>query len=287
MDNIQWFPGHMKKAERLIQQNLSMVDVCLELIDARIPFSGCCHYLEKFLTKPRLLVLNKCDSADDAVTQKWLAYFSAQKINAVAVSAKTGWGINKILPALREKVLKDLIERRAARGLKQPLRIMVVGIPNVGKSAFINKITQKSGAKVEDRPGVTRQKQWLKMNGNEAELLDMPGVLAPKYENQIVAQNLAFIGSIRDGILDTVDLSLKLINVLRENYSENICQRYKINFSAEDTPLQILENIGKKRGMLVSGGEVDTERTSIMFLDEYRGGKIGRITLETPPINSK
>ncbi|MDR0919213.1 MAG: ribosome biogenesis GTPase YlqF [Oscillospiraceae bacterium] len=281
MADIQWFPGHMKKAERLIQANLSLVDGIVELIDARVPFSSRSVYLEKFLKKPKLILLNKSDLADPAVTKLWMSYFEKQKIPCLEISSKNGKGTEKFLPFLREKVLKDLVQRRAEKGMLQPLRVMVVGIPNVGKSAFINRITKKKLAKVEDRPGVTRQKQWLKLD-KDAELLDMPGVLAPKYENQTVAGHLAFIGSINDDILDIENLAFELLKVLKKNYPSSLIERYKIEISDEDDSIILLNKIGQKRGMLISGGEVNTERTAIMLLDEFRSGKLGRISLEKP-----
>jgi ribosome biogenesis GTPase A len=281
MSDIQWFPGHMKKAERLIQANLSLVDGIVELIDARIPYSSRSLYLEKFLTKPKLILLNKSDLADPNITKQWFAYFQKQNIPCLEISSKTGKGIEKFLPYIREKVLKELVERRANKGLSAPLRLMVVGIPNVGKSAFINKITKSKLAKVEDRPGVTRQKQWLKL-AKDAELLDMPGILAPKYENQLVAKNLAFIGSVKDEILDLEDICYNFLNIIKDEYPKSLTERYKIEVNDGDDGIILLKKIGKKRGLLKSGGEIDIERATITVLDEFRCGKLGRISLEKP-----
>lgn len=278
---IQWFPGHMKKAERLIQANLSLVDGIIEITDARIPLSGRSTYLDKFISKPRLILLNKSDSADGKITSDWVSFYNRQNVAALAVSAKTGAGIDKILPAFRENVLKELIEKRAKKGISVPLRLMVIGIPNVGKSALINRLTKTSSAKVEDRPGVTRQKQWVKLS-KDAELLDMPGILSPKYEDQFAAQKLAFIGSVRDEVIDTEFLAYKLIELLTADYSGLLTARYKIEITETDDSISVFKKIAAKRGMLIRGGEIDTERACIMILDEFRGGKIGRISLEKP-----
>lgn len=276
---IQWFPGHMKKAERLIQANLSLVDGVIEITDARIPLASRSVYLDKFINKPKLILLNKSDSADGKITSDWISFYSRQNINTLAISAKTGAGTEKILPFIREKVLKELIEKREKKGMTVPIRLMIVGIPNVGKSALINRLTKTSSAKVEDRPGVTRQKQWVKL-AKDAELLDMPGILSPKYEDQFAAQKLALIGSVRDEVIDIEFLTYKLIELLTADYPGLLVARYKIEIAENDDSISIFKKIAAKRGMLIRGGEIDTERACIMLLDEFRGGKIGRISLE-------
>jgi ribosome biogenesis GTPase A len=271
----------MKKAERLIQANISLVDGIVEIIDARIPFSSRSLDLEKFLKKPKLIILSKSDLADTKVTKSWIEYFSKSGIPAISVNSKNGNGTDKFLPVIRKQVLAELVERRALKGLKTPLRLMVVGIPNVGKSAFINRITKSKFAKVEDRPGVTRAKQWVKL-ADDAELLDMPGILAPKYENQEIAKKLAFVGSVKDEILDLEGLTADLLFLLKEKYSAEIISRYGILIEENDSGFDIMCKIARKRGMLLAGGVEDLDRTSKIVIDEFRGGKIGRISLENP-----
>ncbi len=283
MKDIQWFPGHMAKTRRLIQSNLSLVDGIVEILDARTPLSSRNPEMDRLTTgKPKMILLNKCDMADEKITSLWIDYFKSIGITAIAVDCKNGKGVKNFLPVLKSKVLNELLEKRNAQGMVgRPIRLMIVGIPNVGKSSFINKMAQSKRAKVEDRPGVTRTKQWVKI-GEGAEMLDMPGVLWPKFDDQNVACKLAFTGAIKDDILDIEALAMKLLANLAVNYPDTLASRYKIDISENDSGFDLLEKVGRKRGMLISGGEINTERAAITVLDEYRSGKLGRITLEKP-----
>ena len=269
MRNIQWFPGHMTKTRRMIAANLSLVDAVVEILDARIPQSSRNPEMDQMVgAKPRLLLLNKADMADPAATSRWIAAYEKKGYTALAMDCRSGKGVRNFAPAVRERLLAPLLEKRRANGTAgAPIRLMIVGIPNVGKSSFINRMAQSKRAKVEDRPGVTRTKQWVKI-GDNMELLDMPGVLWPKFEDQSVAQRLAFTGAINDDIMDL----------------EALEKRYRMTeLSAIQTDgFAMLELLGRKRGMLISGGEVNTERAAITLLDEFRSGKLGRITLEFP-----
>ncbi len=275
--NIQWFPGHMTKTRRLIEADLKMVDAVVEITDARIPESSRNPILDELVgSKPRIMILNKCDYADDASTALWRKYYEGRGITVITCDCRSGKGINKFLPTVKN-LLKELIERRKARGMiGKALRLMVVGIPNVGKSSFINRMANSKKTKVGDRPGVTRGKQWVAID-KDVELLDMPGILWPKFDDQLAAQRLAFTGAIKDEVTDSEALARALGEVLQRDYPELLKARYKI--PCED---DILTEIARARGMLISGGEPDTERAAAALLDEYRGGKIGKITLETP-----
>ena len=283
MKQIQWFPGHMAKTRRLIAANLKLVDAVVEIVDARTPLSSRNPEMDSMTrNKPRLIVLNKCDLADDKATRKWINYFRNNGSEAIAVDCKSGKGLKNLLPVVRTKVLKELMDKRERSGMKgAAVRLMIVGIPNVGKSSLINRMAGGKRAKVEDRPGVTRTKQWVKLDNN-TELLDMPGVLWPKFEDQSAAVRLAFTGAISDDILDIETLAMKLLVFLSENYPSSLTERYKIEYSDDDTGLILLEKVGKKRGMMISGGEINTERAAITVLDEFRSGKLGNITLELP-----
>ncbi|MDD7516745.1 ribosome biogenesis GTPase YlqF [Ruminococcus flavefaciens] len=283
MKQIQWFPGHMAKTRRLIASNLSLVDAVVEIVDARSPLSSRNPEMDHMTkNKPRLVLLNKSDLADERTTQQWINYFRKNGSEALAVDCKSGKGLKAILPAIKNTVLRELMEKRAKNGMTgAAIRLMIVGIPNVGKSSLINKLAGSKRAKVEDRPGVTRTKQWVKLDNN-TELLDMPGVLWPKFEDQDIAVRLAFTGAISDDILDIETLAMKLLSYLAVNYPESLKERYKIDLSDDDTGLELLEKVGKKRGMMISGGEINTERAAITVLDEFRSGKLGRITLEVP-----
>ena len=283
MKQIQWFPGHMAKTRRLIAANLKLVDAVVEIVDARTPLSSRNPEMDSMTrNKPRLIVLNKCDLADDKATQKWINYFRNNGSEAIAVDCKSGKGLKNLLPVVRTKVLKELMDKRERSGMKgAAVRLMIVGIPNVGKSSLINRMAGGKRAKVEDRPGITRTKQWVKLDNN-TELLDMPGVLWPKFEDQSAAVRLAFTGAISDDILDIETLAMKLLVFLSENYPSSLTERYKIEYSDDDTGLVLLEKVGKKRGMMISGGEINTERAAITVLDEFRSGKLGHITLELP-----
>lgn len=282
--NIQWFPGHMAKTRRLIQDQVKLVDLVVELADARIPQSSRNPELNKWVgEKRRLLVLNKSDAADPELTARWLRYYREQGIPAIAVDARSGKGINQFLPAVRE-ILADITEKRQAKGMVgRPIRMMIVGIPNVGKSSFINRVAKEKRAKVEDRPGVTVDKQWIAV-AKDVDLMDTPGVLWPKFEDPAVGEKLAFTGAVKDQILDVELLAMRLLGWLKEEYPA-LLARFKLN--PEDLEgreeYELLELVGRRRGMLISGGEVDTLRAAAMILDEYRGGKLGRLSLEAPP----
>ena len=280
--NIQWFPGHMTRTRRKIQESLKLVDAAVEIVDARIPLSSRNPEMDSLTAgKPRLVILNKADLADEASTKRWMAYFRSQGLAALAVDCKSGRGCGQFESALRE-LLSDLIEKWESKGARRTIRAMIVGIPNVGKSSFINRMNRGGKAKVEDRPGVTRQNQWFVIEGG-TQLLDTPGVLWPKFEDQTVAMRLAFTGAIKDAVLDIEEMACELLGVLRRDYPSVLMERYKLNEPLNEDNWELLQDIGRKRGMLISGGEINTERAAIMLLDEYRGGKLGRITLEQPP----
>ena len=284
MKQIQWFPGHMAKTRKLIAANLSLVDAVVEIVDARTPLSSQNPEMDKMIkNKPRIVLLNKCDLADESKTKAWIEYFRSIGKEAAAIDCKSGKGLKSIIPVIRKTILKELMDKRQKNGIAtSSVRLMIVGIPNVGKSSLINRLAGSKRAKVEDRPGVTRVKQWVKL-GSDAELLDMPGVLWPKFEDQDVAVRLAFTGAISDDILDIEALAMKLLLYLGRNYPASLRERYKIELTDDESGLELLESIGRKRGMMISGGEVNTERAAIMILDEFRSGKLGKITLEVPP----
>ncbi len=279
---VQWFPGHMAKTRRLIKESLSLVDGVTEIIDARIPYSSSNPELEELINnKPRIVLLNKCDLADKNTTNQWVEYYKKKGVRAIPVDCRSGKGLNNYIVAVRE-VLKDVIKKNEDRGMPgKALRIMVVGIPNTGKSSFINRMARSAKAKVADKAGVTRNNQWFAI-GNGIELLDTPGVLWPKFDDQKVGDRLAFIGSVKDEILDTETLAVRLLEVMKADYPERLTERYKIADFSDKEAWEVLEMIGKKRGMMIRGGEIDTERVSVMLLDEYRGGKLGLISLERP-----
>lgn len=284
MQNIQWFPGHMTKTKLQIQASLKLVDAVAEIIDARIPVSSRNPDLAKLVqNKPRIILLNKCDMANQTATKMWIDYFKAQGTTAVAVDCKSGKGLNKFTPAVNS-VMSEKISRLKQKGMVNPMmRIMIVGIPNVGKSSFINKIAKQNRAKVEDRPGVTRGNQWFTI-GKNLEMLDTPGVLWPKFDDKIVGEHLAFTGAVKDQILDIELLAVRLLDFLKALKPADFVARFKLeDISLDDIDsYELLQIIAKKRGMLVSGGEVDTERAAIMLLDEFRSAKLGRITVEMP-----
>lgn len=282
--DIQWFPGHMAKTRRLMKENLPLVDVVVEITDARVPASSRNPEMKNLVGgKPRVVVLNKCDMADEALTAEWIEYYRTKGVRAVAMDCRSGKGLNKLVPTVKE-VMKKELEKRAAKGMEgKPIRMMIVGIPNVGKSSFINRVAGGKRAKVEDRPGVTRGKQWVTLEKG-IDLLDMPGVLWPKFDDKTVGEHLAFTGAIKDDILDTELLAMRLADLLNREYHSLLCERYRLTDeeTADIEPYDLLSLIGAKRGMKISGGEVDTERAAAMLLDEFRGGKIGRMTLEMP-----
>ena len=276
--NIQWFPGHMTKTRRMIEADIKLVDAVVEIVDSRIPESSRNPVLSELVgSKPRIIMLNKCDYADDNITRQWKSFYEKQGYSVLICDCRSGKGIKQFTPMLKN-ILADLLEKRRAKGMiGKALRIMVVGIPNVGKSSFINRMANSKKTLVGDRPGVTRGKQWVTID-KEVELLDMPGILWPKFDNQSVAVKLAFTGAIKDDVMDVESLATHLGEYLAENYPEKLKERYKLT----DFEGNILELIAKKRGMMISGGEPDTERAAITLLDEFRGGKIGKITLERP-----
>lgn len=278
---IQWFPGHMAKTRRLIKESLKLVDAVTEIVDARVPLSSQNPELSEIIgDKPRIMILNKCDVADGESTKKWIKHLNSQGIYAMAADCRSGRGLNEYRPLVR-KVLKDKIIANEQKGMAgKPLRIMVVGIPNTGKSSFINRMAGKNRAKVADKPGVTRQNQWFVI-GEGIELLDTPGVLWPKFEDPEVGRKLAFIGSVKDEIIDPEELAVNLIDILKKDYPDRIKDRYKISDFEDKESYEILEMIGRKRGMLVSGGEINTERAAITLMDEYRAGMLGCITLDS------
>ena len=280
---VQWFPGHMAKTRRLIKESLTRVDCVTEILDARIPLSSRNPEIGEITAgKPRIILINKCDMADEKVTADWIKYFRSTGAEALAVDCRSGKGLNAYTPLVR-KVLAEKIKANTDRGMAgKALRVMVVGIPNTGKSSFINKMAGRVRAKVADRPGVTTSNQWFFI-GNGIELLDTPGVLWPKFDDPVVGDRLAFIGSVKDAVLDIETMAVRLLDVLRDGYPDRLTERYKIDNFDELQSWEILELIGRKRGMLISGGEVNTERASVMLLDEYRGGKLGRISMEFPP----
>lgn len=284
MQTIQWFPGHMTKTKRQIQSSLKLVDAVAEIIDARIPVSSRNPDLAKLVqNKPRVILLNKCDMANQTATKMWIDYFKKQNLVAIPVDCKSGRGLDKFAPAVNT-VMSHKIARLKEKGMVNPtIRIMIVGIPNVGKSSFINKMVKKNRAKVEDRPGVTRGNQWYTIAKN-LEMLDTPGVLWPRFDDKTVGEHLAFTGAVKDQILDIELLAVRLLDFIKELKPADFITRFKLeNEDIENIDsYEFLKMIGKKRGMLVSGGEIDTERAAIMLLDEFRSAKLGRITVEMP-----
>ena len=282
--SVQWFPGHMAKTRRLIKESLSRVDCVTEILDARIPLSSRNPEIGEITAgKPRIILLNKCDMADEKVTAQWIKYFRSTGAEAMAVDCRSGSGLNGYTQLVR-KVLADKIQQNNERGMVgKALRVMVVGIPNTGKSSFINKMAGRVRAKVADRPGVTTSNQWFFI-GNGIELLDTPGVLWPKFDDKTVGEHLAFTGAVKDQILDIELLAVRLLDFIKELKPADFITRFKLeNEDIENIDsYELLKMIGKKRGMLVSGGEIDTERAAIMLLDEFRSAKLGRITVEMP-----
>lgn len=280
---IQWFPGHMAKTRRLISDNLKLVDVVIELLDARIPLSSRNPEIDSLVgIKPRVIALNKSDLADLNQNKAWEDYFVNKGIEVIYTNSLTGTGLGELKGKLKQLTRKKLESAQARGRLQRPIKTMVVGIPNVGKSAFINRIAGKASAMTGDRPGVTRIQQWVRINP-EIQLLDTPGILWPKFEDHETGLNLAFTGAIKDEIMDTAELASKLMERLSVIYPERLKERYKIIDLEAKSGMSLLEEAGKKRGCLVSGGAVDLYRIAVIVLDEFRGGKIGRITLEQPP----
>ncbi len=282
MQNIQWFPGHMKKTERQIEKVLPLIDAVAEIVDARVPVSSRNPELAGIVKdKPRLILLNKCDIADKSATDRWIKKYRSEGIIALPMDCRSGKGIENFVKAVKT-LLADKLEAYDKKGMTgKPLRVMVVGIPNVGKSSFINRMSKISKADVADRPGVTRGNQWFKID-ERLELLDTPGVLWPKFDDPKVGEHLAFTGAVKDGVIDKELLAMRLLECMAAGYPDRIAERYKVDPSEYCDSYDLLEAVGKKRGMMMRGGNVDTERVSTMVLDEYRGGKLGNITLEQP-----
>ena len=279
--NIQWYPGHMTKTRRQMEADLKLVDAVCEIVDARIPISSRNPDIDSICGhKPRMVILNRMDLADGEATARWAAYFKEKGIAAVATDCKSRRGITGFTPAVRQ-LLHEKIERNAARGMAKALRLMIVGIPNVGKSTLINQISGRKGAKAENRPGVTRGKQWVAVD-KDLLLLDTPGILWPKFEDPNVGLMLAYTGAVKEDVIDIEELSCRLMELLWAKYPEKVRERYGID-CAPDTPgWELLEAAGRKRGFLLARGEIHTERMAKVLLDEFRSGKLGRFTLEFP-----
>ncbi len=278
--NIQWYPGHMTKAKRMMQENIKLIDIVIELIDARIPFSSKNPDIDELAkNKYRLLLLNKSDLADDTVTSKWEEYYKAKGFFVAKINARLGNGM-KGIDAIVQEACKEKIERDRKRGIiNRPIRAMIVGIPNVGKSTFINSYARKACTKVGNKPGVTKGKQWIKL-GKNIELLDTPGILWPKFDDEQVGLRLGFIGSINDEILNTTDIACELIKFIHDNYCNTLTERYNI-VENEDAADQ-LSAIAEKRACIKKGGALDLDKAASLMLDDFRSGKLGRISLECP-----
>ena len=280
--NIQWFPGHMTKAQRMIEENVKLVDAVCEILDARIPTSSRNPDIDTLAAgKPRLVILNRCDLADPAATARWRKYFETRGMAILETDARSGKGVNGFAPAVR-RLLKDKIEADEAKGLVgKPMRVMILGIPNVGKSTFINKVAGRKAAIAGDKPGVTRGKQWISVD-RTLELLDTPGILWPKFDSQEVGEMLAITNAIKADVLDKETLGANFMLRLRDMYPEALRQRYKLEPDGTENGFELLEKAARKRGFLVSGGEYDIERMANTLLGEYHEGKLGRLTLEMP-----
>ena len=285
--NINWYPGHMAKTKRQIIEDMKLVDVVIELLDARIPKSSQNPDIQGMLkNKKKIVILNKSDLADEKETKKWIEYFKKKNILAIDVDSNQGKGIKQLSQAI-EKIMEDELKIQNSKGrIRKTIRVMIVGIPNVGKSSFINRISKKTTMTVGNKPGVTRQKQWIRI-GNQIELLDTPGVLWPKFESEEVGLNLAYTGSIKEEILEKTEIAYNLLKFLDENYSSDLYAKYKISEQEideiKDNPqytLELMYLIGKKRGALISGGNIDEEKVAKIILDDFKNGRIGKITLE-------
>lgn len=278
-NTINWYPGHMKKTKTLIQENLKLVDVVVEVIDARIPVSSRNPIVDELIQrKPRIIALNKSDLADEKANQQWVRYFQDLGNSVTLINAMSGKGIPQLFRILEEYRL----EKNRDRLVKKPFRIMIVGVPNVGKSSLINRLTKKKSTQTGDRPGITKGKQWLTME-NGMQLLDTPGILWPKFEDPQVGRNLAFCGSVKDEVMDLEDLAFELTKVLSDNYDDLLVDRYKIA-KVEEDPLATMERIAEKRGFILSGNRFDYLRTARIIIDEFRSGTIGNVTLERAPL---
>lgn len=291
--SINWYPGHMAKTRRQIESDIRIIDIVIELLDSRIPISSQNPDIAQITKgKKKIIVLNKCDLADEKQNQKWISYFNKKGIKAVLVDSNSGKGIDSCIKAI-ENIMEEQLQNQAQKGrIGRKIRAMVLGIPNVGKSSFINRISKRTTAGVGNKPGVTKQKQWIRIN-EKIELLDTPGVLWPKFESEEVGLNLAFTGTIKEEILQRVEIAYQLVKYLLENYRYNICERYGISENYIEDILkqeqpenmniyEIMLEIGRKRGCIISGGNIDEEKTARIILDEFKNGKLGRITLECP-----
>ena len=280
--NIQWYPGHMTKTRRMIQDQMKHMDAVCEILDARVPLSSRNPDVEELTAeKPRLIVLNRVDLADPAATRRWAAWFRARGFAVLEANAKQGQGTAKFAGAVRELLAEKLAAYAEKGQAGRMLRVMILGIPNVGKSTFINQVAKRKTAKAEDRPGVTRGKQWVPVDPS-LELLDTPGMLWPKFDDPEVGVRLACTGAVRDEIMDLEELACRLMELLGKRYPQALLERYKVEVAEEDSGYDLLMKAGRKRGFLLRGGEVDTERMARILLDEFRGGKLGRFTLEEP-----
>ena len=280
--NIQWYPGHMTKTRRLMEADLKLVDAVCEIVDARIPISSRNPDIDSICgNKPRIIILNRMDLADPTATKAWAQYFKSKGMAAVPTDCKSRKGISSFVPAVRS-VLQEKIQRNAAKGMNKPLRVMIVGIPNVGKSTLINQISGRKGAKAENRPGVTRGKQWVTVE-NSLLLLDTPGILWPKFDDPEVGMKLAYTGAVKEDILDIEELACYLMKLLWTHYPDAVRARYGIDMPEDAKGWELLEAAGRKRGFLLARGEIHTERMAKVLLDEYRSGKLGKFTLEMPP----
>ena len=281
--NIQWYPGHMTKTRRMMEENLKLVDAVCELLDARIPYSSRNPDIAALCgSKPRMVILNRADLADPQMTARWLEYFRSQGLTAIQTDCKSRKGVAAFVPAVRT-LLAEKLRRYAEKGQAgRPLKLMIVGIPNVGKSTFINQISGRKGAKAENRPGVTRGKQWVTEDKGVL-LLDTPGILWPKFDDPDVGVKIAYTGAVKDDVLDIEALGCHLMRRLFERYRSAVDERYRLDGLPDDTPgYALLEAAGRKRGFLLRGGEIDTERMARVVLEEYRSGKLGRLTFEGP-----
>ena len=289
--NINWYPGHMSKTKRQIAEDLKMVDIVVEILDARIPNSSQNPDIAEITkNKKKIVVLNKCDLADEKENQKWVSYFKNKNVPAVLTNSNSGQGIEKCIKEIENLMQKEMQEQSAKGRIGRKIRAMVIGIPNVGKSSFINRVSKKTSAGVGNKPGVTKQKQWIRVN-DKVELLDTPGVLWPKFETQEVALHLSYIGTIKEEVIDRTEVAFYLVKFLLENYREMLCERYKLELDTIENIMKqnqddnaniydVFLTIGKKRGCIISGGNIDEEKTAKIILDEYKNGVIGKITIE-------
>lgn len=279
--HIQWFPGHMAKARRQVEEKLPLIDVVFELLDARIPLSSRNPMIDEIVkNKPRLVLLNKKDLADASVTKAWVDYFAQRGLFAYPIDSLSGSGVHKIA-SLAQELAAEMQQKRIARGLQpRNVRAMILGIPNVGKSSLINRLARKNVAATGDRPGITKAQKWIK-GGDRLELLDTPGILWPKFEDQVVGYRLAATGAIRDEILDLIDIASFVVDYFKHHYPERLAERFKLDVLPEDK-IELLELIGRKRGLLISGGHVDYDKAADLLLRELRGGKLGTFSLEDP-----